>query len=412
LAERSREEEISPLKAQFCWSLGVAWVVFQLCLPLPALAQPWAGSGTEIDPYQLRNANDIQAIGADPNYWNAHFRLQSDVDMSAFTGTDYNIIGSEEIAFTGTFDGNDHKIYNFTYQAYSQDDVGLFGYVNDADAIIKNVQFIDPNIDAGWGNRVGALIGCIESGAVIRCTVKGGFVSGDHSVGGLLGWATLAELTCCSTDTTVSGKNFFTGGLIANIGHGQVSNSYSVSTVTGDSYVGGLIGLFNSGGFIHNCFSAASVSGTEYVGAFIGKHWDWGTYSKCFWDNTINPSLPGISNRDDPNVVGLPTEDMHQMATFTNAGWDFIGESTNGTDDIWDICDGTNYPRHVWDRVFNDFVCPYGITLTDFAALAAVWLSEPNQPNWDPLYDISEPNDGVINEKDLKILMDDWLTGL
>jgi len=415
LTQGLREEEINLIRAQFCWSLGVAFVVCQLWLSLPASAQPWAGSGTSEDPYQLLDANDIQAIGADPNYWDAHFRLQSDVDMSVYTGTAYNIIGTEAIPFTGVFDGNDHTISNFTYQQAVPDQndyIGIFGFVNDDDAIIKNVWLINPNVDAGGGNNVGSLIGCMESGAVVGCGVKGGFVSGDHSVGGLIGRISYSVFTDCSAATTVSGTGFFTGGLVSSTASTQSSNLYSLSMVTGTNYVGGLMGLCSGSRFINHSYSAGKVSGNENVGAFVGKHWDSGTYSKCFWDSTVNPSLQGIGNLIDPNVVGLPTEDMQQMATFTDAGWDFIGESANGTDDIWDICEGTNYPRHVWEIPRDDFACPYGITLADFSKLAAVWLSEPNQPNWDPIYDISEPNDGIINEKDMTILMQDWLTGL
>ncbi len=390
----------------------MAVCVCQFVLVLPVFAQPWAGSGTEVDPYQLFDANDIRAIGLDPNYWDAHFRLQSDVDMSAFAGTDFNIIGDLSVAFTGVFDGDGHTIYNFTYQAYCKDDAGLFGYVDDPNAVIKNVQLINPSLDAGWGNNVGALIACMDSGAVIRCRVKGGFVSGDHSVGGLIGRISNAELTDCSTETIVSGKGNFTGGLVSSIASTQASNLYSLSTVTGVQYVGGLMGLCSGVSSVSHCYSAGSVSGNLDVGAFIGRHWDVGVYDKCFWDNTFNPSLPGISNRDDPNVVGLPTEDMQQMSTFTDAGWDFIGESTNGTDDIWDICEGTNYPRLAWAIQRDDFACPYGITMTDFSVLAAAWLSEPNQPAWNPACDISEPNDGIIDEKDMSVFVQDWLTGL
>ncbi len=386
-------------------------MVCLLCLPLPVSAQPWAGSGTAEDPYQLWDANDIQAVGADPNFWDAHFKLRSDLDMSGYIGTAYNIIGNSAVAFTGVFDGNGHTIRNLTYYAASKDDVGLFGVVDDPGAIIKNVQLIDPNIDAGWGNDVGALIGCIESGTVVKCGVKGGSVSGDHSVGGLVGWAVNAKVSYCSTETIVTGRGFFTGGLIANIAHGQMSDNYSVSTITGPSYVGGLIGLFCSGGFIHNCYSAASVSATEYVGAFVGRHWDNGTYRKCFWDSAINPSLNGIGNIDDPNVVGHPTTVMQQMATFTDAGWDFIGEDINGTDDIWDICEETNYPRLVWEILRADFVCPYGVTMPDFSVLAAAWMSEPNHLKWKAACDISEPNDGIVDEKDLAVFVQDWLTG-
>ena len=275
--------------------------------------------------------------------------------MSIYTGSSYNIIGNSTVAFTGVFDGNDHKIYNFTYEAFSKDNAGFFGCVNHPDAMIKDVQLLNPSFDAGWGNNVGALVANMEAGAIIRCSVKGGFVTGDHSVGGLIGRISHAELTDCSADTVVTGKTFFTGGLIASAAVTDVFDSYSLGSVVGNKFVGGLMGLSSGGTLTSNCYSAASVTASgpeEYVGAFIGRHWDSGTsYNKCFWDTTVNPSLDGIGNRTDPNVVGLPTASMKQMATFTDAGWDFVGESINGTDDIWNIVENVHYPRLEWEFV-------------------------------------------------------------
>jgi len=42
---------------------------------------------------------------------------------------------------------------------------------------------------------------------------------------------------------------------------------------------------------------------------------------------------------------------MQNAATFLNAGWDFVGESENGTDDIWMICEGKYYPRLQWEQI-------------------------------------------------------------
>jgi len=35
------------------------------------------------------------------------------------------------------------------------------------------------------------------------------------------------------------------------------------------------------------------------------------------------------------NANGKTTAEMQMESTFTDAGWDFIGESVNGTEDIW-----------------------------------------------------------------------------
>jgi hypothetical protein len=58
----------------------------------------------------------MNAIGAIPNDWDRHFRLMADIDLSAYTGTRFNIIGLDiDHCFTGVFDGNGHTISNFTY---------------------------------------------------------------------------------------------------------------------------------------------------------------------------------------------------------------------------------------------------------------------------------------------------------
>jgi hypothetical protein len=35
--------------------------------------------------------------------------------------------------------------------------------------------------------------------------------------------------------------------------------------------------------------------------------------------------------------------------TFIEAGWDFVGETANGTEDIWWILEGKDYPRLWWE---------------------------------------------------------------
>ena len=60
----------------------------------------------------------------------------------------------------------------------------------------------------------------------------------------------------------------------------------------------------------------------------------------CFWDVETS----GRTSSD--GGIGLPTEDMQKMVTFTDYGWDFVGEDINGTNDIWRMCaDGIDYPH-------------------------------------------------------------------
>jgi hypothetical protein len=41
---------------------------------------------------------------------------------------------------------------------------------------------------------------------------------------------------------------------------------------------------------------------------------------------------------------------MQTAATYLDAGWDFVGETANGTEDLWWIDEGRDYPRLWWER--------------------------------------------------------------
>ena len=43
----------------------------------------------------------------------------------------------------------------------------------------------------------------------------------------------------------------------------------------------------------------------------------------------------------------MTTGEMQQQVNFVN--WDFVGEDINGTEDIWKIAEGFDYPRLRWE---------------------------------------------------------------
>ena len=115
------------------------------------------GSGTSIDPYQIWTPEQMNTIGANSTDWNKHFILMVDIDMSAYTGTQYKIIGNATTRFSGNFNGNNHKISNLTFTTTANVDyVGLFGYANNA--IIKNLGIENIALYTG-GKYVGGLAG-------------------------------------------------------------------------------------------------------------------------------------------------------------------------------------------------------------------------------------------------------------
>lgn len=59
----------------------------------------------------------------------------------------------------------------------------------------------------------------------------------------------------------------------------------------------------------------------------------------------------------------------------------------------------------------DDLDGDYDFDLGDFAVMASAWRSQPGNANWNPLCDISEPGDEIIDELDLAVLTEKWLTG-
>jgi len=75
--------------------------------------------------------------------------------------------------------------------------------------------------------------------------------------------------------------------------------------------------------------------------------------TQCFWDIQSSGTLDGVGNiNPDPNgVIGKTTAEMQMESTFTDAVWDFMDETENGTEDIWWIDEGFDYPRLWWQLI-------------------------------------------------------------
>ncbi len=336
------------------------------------------GSGTEDDPYLIYTAEELNVIGVFPCDWDKNFKLMADIDLTGFTGTDFNIIGYYGWPFTGVFDGSGHIISNFTYTSTDTDYIGLFGYVYGENAQIKDLGLIAPDIDAGAESYdVGSLVGYNSYGRISNCYAAGGSVSGNAAVGGLVGYNSDTITNCYAKGGSVSGSGWGVGGLVGRNYKGTITNSYSAASVSGTGWgvgglvgenpwsgtisncyssgsvrgttdVGGLVGsngsMFGIGGMISNCYSTGRVSGTTDVGGLVGWNYE-GSVSNSFWD--IQTS--GQASSD--GGTGKTTAEMQTESTFTDAGWDFVAESVNGTEDIWWILEGQDYPRLWWELI-------------------------------------------------------------
>lgn len=107
------------------------------------------------------------------------------------------------------------------------------------------------------------------------------------------------------------------------------------------------------------------------------------------------------------NDNGKTTAQMQGKSTFLGAGWDFVGESPSGTEGIWIICDGLDYPEFARQFVTGDFDGDNRVGLADFAFFAERWLSADRRFLWCRGADLT--GDGEVGVDDLREFADNWL---
>jgi hypothetical protein len=156
----------------------------------------------------------------------------------------------------------------------------------------------------------------------------------------------------------------------------------------------------NSGSVTH-CYSTGAPSGVIEVGGLVGDGSP-SRVSASFWD--IQTS--GQAKSD--GGTGKTTAEMQKAKTFFDAGWDFVGESVNGTEDIWCNCEGADYPKLTWQFVIGDFDDDDETDFVDFSILAAHWL-QTNSSFWCGSGGIDLTDDGKVDFDDLKEFADNWL---
>jgi len=97
-------------------------------------------------------------------------------------------------------------------------------------------------------------------------------------------------------------------------------------------------------------------------------------------------------------------------STFLEAGWDFVGESQNGTGNIWAICEGLDYPKLAWQFVIADYNGDGHTDFMDFCIFAQRWLGTDSS-FWCGGGGTDLTNDGKVDFNDLKELAENWLWG-
>ncbi len=357
------------------------------------------GTGVPEDPYLISSAADMNAIGSHTEDWDKHFVLTQDIDLSYYDGQSgrpaFSVIGYANIysktpntwPFSGVFDGNDHKISNFTILKYYMNGAAIFRYMNGADAEIRDLVLIDTNINYSGNGNCGALVGRLESGTVRNCQVVGGIISGDDYLGGIVGdnWGLIEN---CFATCDVAGTTAHVGGLVGR-NEGTILSCYATGNVSGTTLVGGLVGRHSAAffgvGIISDCHASGSVTG-NYAGGLVGQSWT-GVITKSYASGYVSGGsvngglvgevvMGGQTNSSFWNYettgqlvsdggTAKSTKEMMTKSTFTDAGWDLA--------EIWDMEENQTYP-YLRTEPAGDLSHDKKVDFTDFAVLASHWL--------------------------------------
>lgn len=187
---------------------------------------------------------------------------------------------------------------------------------------------------------VGGLVGSTVEGTIAN-SCSTGKATGDDRTGGLVGYNYEGTITCCYSTAVIVG-NDGVGGLVGENWQGFITDCYSGANVTGDRLTGGLVGD-SGGGAITNCYATGPVSGRWPAGGIVSWRHDDDVVTGCLWDMETTGCPWSAAG------TGKTTAEMQTAATFLNTGWDFVGETTNGMEDIWTTLEAQDYPRLFWE---------------------------------------------------------------
>lgn len=345
-----------------------------------------AGDGSETSPYRIATAADLLELAGTPGDYASHFILTADIDLDGegpFDGaliapdTDPATDGFQGPAFNGVFDGGEHVIRNLTIEpAEGADFLGLFGGagVYPGEAAVFDLGLEQVSILGSSGHAcVGGLAGQFEYGEIDRCYV-------------------IADIHLGTGASQV-------GGLIGRCVSGDVSDCYARGAVTCGQEaqkVGGLVGACSNVQFRHN-YAAALVgagTGSTLVGGFIGSNDGFFTDQANFWDTDVSGQTDGMVG------TGLASVEMFNRAAFMDAGWDFAGETANGTGDVW------KSPTRSWPMLsWQD----YAIGTAELVRLADAWLTDSSDAAL--VYPADFWQDGAVDMMDLQMLSRSWRGG-
>ncbi len=238
--------------------------------------------------------------------------------------------------FNVQFDGNGYSIRNLYINRShedTRDNVGLFSKIDD-EAHIRNIGIINARITGV--DRVGALVGENDGGKVSNSYATG-TVTGDESIGGLIGLNYNNGIITGSYATVNVSGDYRVGGLVGQNGStwdqsGTVSDSYATGSVSGRRIVGGLVGdnwqeqeRGDEGGVILNSYAIGRILGIRSVGGLVGLDRNDPSsrqITHSYWDTNTTQQIESSGGTSLTTVLMISPTSPNATAPSRYTNWD------------------------------------------------------------------------------------------
>ncbi len=231
--------------------------------------------------YIIHNYDELLAVAqlvnsGNAEYTDGHFIVGNDFDCSQ--GEDWSIpIGTEEVPFTGVFDGMGCTVSGLTASSAEKEYFGLFGMIKGAE--IRNLN-LDVNFNLA-GNQeltIGGLCGCVGTGissdtdeqfpsSVYNCTVNGTInVDVADSLGGICGQLRdYSVLEKCINKCNITSEDTAWIGGVAGVSRSLINNCANWGNISCvDGWRAGGINAGDASGInvITNSYNVGEITGT------------------------------------------------------------------------------------------------------------------------------------------------------
>ena len=332
------------------------------------------------------------------NMWGGRYILMADIDMADATlDLPQQQIGYEykhASYFTGTFDGNGHKITGLNIKS-DQKWTGLFGYAYNA--VIKDLTvegsiestFATPSARTGSGCGI---VGYLNGKSEVSGVVNYASITALGTAGGIVGYAfenrsseSKVEITGCinygavTSNNTKNNDGAATGGIVgtahAHSFNVEITGCHNYGTVSGKRYVGGIVGgtSFSAGGkaytVIDECVNDGIVTTKSTdIGGIIGMAW-YTNVTNCLNRGEILNTRTSSGGTESGGIVGRThitgkIENCVNLAPVYSRGGAICGKKTANSDSTLDFAIMNCY----YSEIYATDVTTLGTKLTQGAA--------------------------------------------